>query len=187
MIRTIRIPLAIAALMLAGTAPLPAQPSIDAWANLLDADGEKVGEVEMAALPGGGALLFVMIGHDERGRALEAIAAGRHAFHVHETGACEPPSFESAGGHHAPEGRAHGAFAPDGRHAGDLPNLHVPADGALVVEIFADRVSLDEGEGSVFDDDGAAFVMHAGADDYVSQPAGAAGARIACGVIRPPK
>lgn len=187
MIRTIRIPLAIAALSVAGAAPLPAQPSIDAYANLLDADGEKVGEVEMAALPGGGALLFVMIGRDETGDAIAGIPPGRHAFHVHETGACEPPSFESAGGHHAPDGKAHGAFDPDGRHAGDLPNLHVADDGGLVVEVFADRVSLAEGEGGVFDEDGAAFVIHAGADDYVSQPAGAAGPRIACGVIRPPK
>lgn len=154
-----------------GQAVLANAPSAG-HAVLVDADGETVGEVDVTALPTGGALV----------RAdFTALPAGVHAFHAHETGACEPPSFASAGGHHAPDGRAHGALDPDGRHAGDLPNVHVPADGALTIELFVDRLSLD----AVFDSDGSAFVVHAGADDYRTDPAGAAGDRIACGVIEP--
>lgn len=170
----LRTTLAAIALVLSGATPLHAQPPVGAFATLHDAGGEVVGEVELVAIPTGGAALFVRI---------DGVPSGSHAFHVHETGACEAPSFESAGGHHAPDARAHGVFSAEGRHAGDLPNLHVPADRTLMVEVFADRVSLEDGPGTVFDDDGGAFVIHVEADDYVTDPAGAAGDRIACGVI----
>ena len=65
-------------------------------------------------------------------------------------------------------------------HAGDMPNLHLPASGRLEQEVLNPAVALD---GALFDADGAAIVIHAGADDHVTNPAGAAGARIACGVI----
>ena len=69
----------------------------------------------------------------------------------------------------------------DGRHAGDMPNIHVPASGWVNIEIFNDSVRLDE---KLFDSDGAAVVIHEGPDDYETNPAGAAGPRIACGVIK---
>ena len=69
-----------------------------------------------------------------------------------------------------------------GPHAGDMPNLEVPADGKLKVEVLNTLVKL-KGETSIFDDDGAALVIHAKADDYKTDPAGDAGDRIACGVI----
>jgi len=165
--------LAIAALVLLGAAPLDAQPA-DAGATLLDAEGAVVGRVDLVSTPGGAILLRA---------TLEGLPPGVHAFHIHETGVCTPPSFTSAGGHHAPHGRAHGVLSPEGRHAGDLPNVHVPSDGALTVEVFVDHASLKETERGLLDADGSAFVIHAGPDDYRTDPAGDAGPRIACGPI----
>ena len=101
---------------------------------------------------------------------------------LHAVGKCEPP-FKSAGGHFNPTGKKHGIEAAAGLHAGDMPNVHVGADGALVIEVLNQRISLVPAETNLFDDDGAAIVIHAGPDDYKTNPAGAAGPRIACGVI----
>jgi Cu-Zn family superoxide dismutase len=109
--------------------------------------------------------------------------AGVHGFHLHETGKCDAPSFESAGGHFNPTKGDHGFYAANGPHAGDLPNLHVPADGRLELEVLAAGVSLAAGANNLLDTDGAALVLHAGADDYKTDPAGDAGDRVACGVI----
>jgi Cu-Zn family superoxide dismutase len=74
--------------------------------------------------------------------------------------------------------------AADGPHAGDMPNLHIPAGGGLVVEVANPMISLVKGQPtSVFDADGSTIIIHAGADDYKTDPAGNAGDRIACGVI----
>jgi Cu-Zn family superoxide dismutase len=73
---------------------------------------------------------------------------------------------------------------PKGPHAGDLPNVHVPASGDLAFEYFVDDVSLRSGRrDSLLDADGSALLMHQGADDYRTEPAGDAGTRIVCGVI----
>jgi Cu-Zn family superoxide dismutase len=73
---------------------------------------------------------------------------------------------------------------PEGPHAGDMPNLHVPADGKLSIEVLNPTVTLSA-DSALLDEDGAALVIHAGSDDYKSDPAGNAGDRIACGVITP--
>ncbi|MNT99340.1 Superoxide dismutase-like protein YojM precursor [compost metagenome] len=73
---------------------------------------------------------------------------------------------------------------PEGPHAGDLPNIHVPADGTVKAQFQTTRVTLGAGVGTLFDADGTAIVIHAGADDYKTDPAGNAGARVACGVVR---
>jgi Cu-Zn family superoxide dismutase len=76
-------------------------------------------------------------------------------------------------------------MAKDGSHAGDMPNLHVPQDGDLTVEVMNTAITLEKGQPtSVFDADGSAVVIHGGSDDYRSDPAGDAGNRIACGVIQ---
>lgn len=115
--------------------------------------------------------------------SLDGVAPGTHAFHLHETGSCSP-DFTASGGHFDPHGAAHGFFDDAGRHAGDLPNVHVPESGSLEVQFFADLVTLREGEAALLDDDGAAIVIHRNADDYRTDPAGAGGDRIACAVIR---
>ncbi|WP_295885798.1 superoxide dismutase family protein [uncultured Thiohalocapsa sp.] len=94
-------------------------------------------------------------------------------------GTCEPP-FKSAGGHLMAPDTAHGYLSEGGPHLGDMPNIHVPESGALEVEVMTRVADM---RAQLFDDDGAAVVIHSGADDYRSQPSGAAGPRIACGVI----
>lgn len=117
------------------------------------------------------------------GVSVTGVPAGEHGLHIHETGTCDAPSFASAGGHFAPEGRQHGSKAPGGPHAGDLPNLVVGQHGTGRLGTHNDRVTLGDGDNSLLDGDGTALVLHADADDYVSQPSGNAGGRIACGVI----
>jgi Cu-Zn family superoxide dismutase len=73
-------------------------------------------------------------------------------------------------------------MSPEGPHAGDLPNIHVPADGKLEVEFLNPVVTLSQ-ESALLDADGSSIVIHAGPDDYKTDPAGNSGDRIACGVI----
>jgi Cu-Zn family superoxide dismutase len=114
--------------------------------------------------------------------SLKGVPAGEHAIHVHAVGKCEPP-FESAGPHFNPANQHHGILAGQG-HAGDMPNLHVPQSGELVVEVINPAITLDKGKpSSVLTDNGTSLVVHAGKDDYKTDPAGNSGARIACGVI----
>ncbi|MFC2949016.1 superoxide dismutase family protein [Virgibacillus sediminis] len=112
------------------------------------------------------------------------LPAGTHGFHIHETGACEGPDFESAGGHYNPTDANHGFDDPEGPHAGDLKNIEVAEDGTVNTEVTADMVTLQkDGENTLYTDEGTALVIHSEADDYQSQPSGDAGERIACGVI----
>src|SRR3546814_5370840 len=111
-----------------------------------------------------------------------------HGFHIHEACSCEPPAFESAGGHHNPACAKHGLLSPDGAHAGDLPNAHVGADGVLEGVRLAHGVTLGEdAEATLFPEGGTALVFHAMPDDYETDPAGDSGDRIACGVIERPR
>ncbi|MGH6735282.1 MAG: superoxide dismutase family protein [Methyloceanibacter sp.] len=148
----------------------PAFAADQATAVLMDPDGKEVGKVTITAVPSG-----VLLDVD-----LTAMPPGTHAFHIHETGKCEPPDFASAGGHFNPEEDKHGLMNPAGPHAGDMPNIHVPESGQLRIEVHNQMVNLELG---LFDDDGSAIVIHEGADDYISDPAGHAGARLACGVV----
>jgi Cu-Zn family superoxide dismutase len=171
-----RLVIASCAMVLAVSVPAIAQTgdaAATARAELKDAKGQTVGRAELTDTPKG---LLIHL-------TLSAAPAGVHAFHIHQTGRCEPPAFESAGGHFNPTSMQHGVKNAKGAHAGDLPNVHVPASGSLEVEVFAEGVRLSGGDRAVLDADGAALMLHASADDYRSDPAGAAGARIACGVI----
>lgn len=151
-----------------------ASPVEKASAVLKDANGKEVGRATLTPTPSG-----VLVSLD-----LTAVPAGEHAFHIHAVGKCEPPDFKSAGPHFNPDNTKHGLMNQEGPHAGDMPNLHVPADGKLQVEVLNPTVSLS-GESALLDADGSALVIHAGADDYKTDPAGNAGGRIACGVITP--
>jgi superoxide dismutase, Cu-Zn family len=149
----------------------PAVAGERATAVLKDADGKEVGTVTLIEVPTG-----VLLDAD-----LTAVPPGDHGFHIHAVGKCEPPDFKSAGGHFNPEEDEHGLMNEAGPHAGDLPNIHVPENGKLRVEMLNQLISLD----GLLDEDGAAIVIHEGPDDYRSDPAGNAGNRIACGVITP--
>lgn len=113
-----------------------------------------------------------------------SLPAGTHGIHFHGVGKCEGSgAFASAGGHYNPMGLEHGLNNPKGPHAGDNPNIEIPASGVGNVSFTTDRVSLTPGTRSLFDADGSSLVIHAAADDQVSNPAGNSGARIACGVV----
>lgn len=112
------------------------------------------------------------------------LAQGAYGAHLHTVGRCDPPGFESAGPHWNPTARQHGKDNPAGPHKGDLPNLLVGADGRGAFEFVVSAARLTgAGERSLLDDDGAAVVVHAMADDYRTDPSGNSGARIACGVL----
>jgi superoxide dismutase, Cu-Zn family len=109
---------------------------------------------------------------------------GSYAAHIHATGLCTPPAFTSAGPHWNPTGHQHGRNNPAGMHKGDLPNLEVGTDGRGSFEYTIPSAWLTGGAMPMLDADGAAIVIHAQADDYRTDPAGNAGARMACGVFR---
>lgn len=144
--------------------------------KLINAKQQEIGEATATETPNG-ILIRVDLQKNPQG-----ISPGPHAIHIHAVGKCEPP-FKSAGGHFNPAGKRHGFHDKKGRHAGDLPNIHVPENAPLSVEFLVPQVSLSGGKVNLLDQDGAALVIHQGADDYRTDPAGDAGDRIACGVF----
>jgi superoxide dismutase, Cu-Zn family len=165
--------LALAALLVLSTGPTSAQAPA-AKAALKTADGKDAGSVTLTQTPQGVLLALT----------LKGLPPGERAFHIHTVGKCEPP-FESAGGHFNPGNKKHGIHAAEGQHAGDMPNLHVPPSGELTIEVLNAAITLEKGKpNSVFKPDGTAVIIHAGKDDYTSDPDGKGGARIVCGVIQ---
>ena len=104
-----------------------------------------------------------------------------HAIHIHEKGDCSAVDASSAGGHFNPGMSPHGRADSGTHHGGDMDNLVADAEGVAKVDVHARAVTLGGGAGN--DVAGRAVVVHAAPDDYVSQPTGNAGARVACGVI----
>ena len=159
--------------LLAGCATIPMQQANTlAQANLSSPTGTPLGT---ARLVSDGATLSVAL-------SVSDLEPGEHGFHLHTTGRCEAPHFSSAGGHLNPTGNEHGRLNPQGSHLGDLPNLVVGASrtASLEADLGADTPAR---RAALFDADGTAVIVHAGPDDYRSDPAGNAGARIACGVL----
>ena len=144
-----------------------------ARADLTNSKGENVGTAKLKEAPKGVSV------------ALEVsnLPPGVHGFHIHTVGTCDPPDFKGAGGHFNPEGKKHGWENPEGHHAGDLQNLTVNAQGKAKVKVVVTGVTLGDGPNSLFQTQGTALVIHANPDDNKTDPAGNAGARIACGVI----
>ena len=142
-----------------------------AWAELRNGSGESVGSA-------------VLRQEDRRFRIVVqavGLAPGSHGIHVHAVGQCEPPSFQSAGGHFNPLGKQHGLENPAGAHGGDLPNLEVDASGRTEYVAVTDRLSLGTGPNSIFDADGSAVVIHEKPDDQRTDPSGNSGERVLCG------
>lgn len=111
----------------------------------------------------------------------QRLPIGPHAVHIHTTGKCEGPGFESAGGHWNPENKQHGTENPQGPHKGDLPTMTVAGNGTGSILFTVPNATLAQ----LMDSDGAAIMVHADPDDNVTDPTGNAGGRIACGVINP--
>jgi Cu-Zn family superoxide dismutase len=169
-----RIGTLLLAVVISGCAPRPVAVTTvkeaGAYADVHDASGKLLGRLTLT--PSGAGLRVQGM--------LQGLPTGTHALHLHAVGQCAPP-FTSAGPHFNPENVPHGLSSPQGGHAGDLPNIIVGQDGRATVEVSG-RARL-EGPAGLLDADGAAVVLHAAADDNATDPAGNAGARIACGVI----
>lgn len=176
--------LSIVALLTAGCAPTPnveqddissdGEPSKLAEALMTASDGSSKGAVQLQEADG--ALTLEI--------ALTGLEAGPKAFHLHTTGKCDAPDFKSAGGHLNPFGKVHGSLNADGKHFGDFDNIEVSDDGTYNASRSVDG-ELSDIQALLFDEDGTAVMIHAGADDYTTDPAGAAGPRIVCGVLKP--
>ena len=150
-----------------------ATPGSRARAELKDKDGKVVATAMLSERPGG-----VLVRVEAKG-----LTPGLHAVHVHAAGKCDGSAFTSAGGHFNPAGKKHGHKSAEGAHAGDLPNMLIGKDGSGRFEVMTDGFTLRAGPLSVFDADGSALVIHAGVDDYATDPTGNAGDRAACGLI----
>ena len=164
--------LAIAAIALPALAA-PASVTVD----LKGPKGEDMGKATVIEGARG-----VLVRVDAKG-----LTPGWHGLHFHEKANCAAPDFKSAGGHvHAVETVIHGFLAEGANDDGDLPNIFAGADGVAKADVFSGFVELGEAHSrpSLTDADGSAIVIHAKADDYMSQPIGGAGDRIACGVIK---
>jgi Cu-Zn family superoxide dismutase len=156
----------------AATLPTPANvAATTAVATLRDASGKQVGTLTLIDTYSG----VLITGN------VNDLGLGAHGIHVHAVGKCEAP-FTTAGGHFNPAGRQHGFRNAMGPHLGDLPNIIMPGAGSHGFEMLLPGVTL-KGTNAILDADGAAVVVHAGRDDYTTDPAGNSGGRIACGVI----
>jgi superoxide dismutase, Cu-Zn family len=144
-----------------------------AHANLIDSTGKSIGKATLTQTSGGVRIKATLSG----------LPPGTHGMHIHTVGKCDAPDFKTAGGHFNPDMKKHGMNNPDGMHAGDLPNIEVGQDGKAKVSVLAAHVTLDPGDHSLFHDGGTSLVIHEKADDYMTDPSGNSGNRIACGVI----
>ena len=116
--------------------------------------------------------------------SLNGVPEGLHAVHIHELGDCSSPDGKSAGGHWNPTTMDHGKWRTPPHHLGDLGNAEIDefgSGGLTVTTPSPDFWSI--GTGEVNDIIGKAIIVHAGVDDFATQPTGNAGGRIACGVI----
>ncbi|WP_347138725.1 superoxide dismutase family protein [Paracoccus sp. SSK6] len=147
----------------------PAEGEAPMIAEIKTAEGESRGTATVVATPSG--MMLVTL-------ELQDVPPGIHGAHIHMTGECTPPDFESAGGHLAGD-KEHGVMSANGPHPGDLPNIHVPDSGSLMVEYFAAGLTKE----MIADEDGSTIIIHEHPDDYVGQPSGHAGGRIGCGTF----
>lgn len=160
--------------LLCATAAFGQAKKQSAYADIMNAQGQKIGTAVLTQSAGG-----VHIDLN-----VSQLPPGVHGIHVHAVGKCEGPDFTTAGGHFNPTMKMHGKDNPAGPHAGDLMNIGVDDKGNTKASLVTSSVTLGDGPNSAFHEGGSALVIHAKEDDYKTDPAGNSGARIACGVIQ---
>ena len=146
-----------------------------AHAKIVNAQGADIGNATISSTSKG--VKFVV--------SVSGLAAGEHGIHIHTVGKCEGPAFTTAGGHFNPTSAHHGIHNTQDPHPhlGDLANLVVDAGGKAKATFTVEGATLGEGPNSLFHEGGTSLVIHAKADDLMSDPSGNSGDRIACGVI----
>lgn len=162
----------VAAALLAGCqSMMPSGPS--ARADLQATKGNKAS----------GSVTFTQVGNKVRvvGDVSGLNPGQEHGFHVHEAGDCSSGDGMSTKGHFNPMSKQHAHYSTPERHTGDMPALKADAYGSAHVDTTLDVMTVEPGPNSVI---GRGLIVHAGADDYKTQPTGNAGARVACGIIQ---
>ena len=110
---------------------------------------------------------------------IEGLSKGKHGFHIHEFGDCSASDGKSAGGHYNPTGQPHAGPDQKKRHMGDLGNIEADNSGKARYDRVDSHLKFD-GPHTII---GRGIIIHGGEDDLKSQPTGAAGPRVSCGVI----
>jgi Cu-Zn family superoxide dismutase len=167
--------IAVALAGLLGAAVFAANKAVTV--TLKDGTGKDVGTAKLSDGPGGSGVKIAL--------TLKGLPPGEHALHFHATAKCEGPAFTTAGGHFNPTSAHHGinnAASPK-PHAGDMANFTVKPNGTAKLTVTNSAVTLGDGANSLFANGGTALMIHAKADDLMSDPSGNAGDRIACGTI----
>jgi Cu-Zn family superoxide dismutase len=142
---------------------------------ILNTHGKTIGYAEM--MQGAGGILARI--------EVTGLPSGWHGMHLHESGTCEDPDagFIASGAHashlHDALSMGHGFLTHTARHHGDMPNLWIGEDGSGRADVFLHGITFD----ALQEGNGVALIIHALEDDYVSQPSGEAGKRLACGVL----
>ncbi len=169
-------------------APVTPPTARTAW--IVGGDGRAIGQAHFTPAPTGTLIRLEF--------SAAALPPGWHGLHLHTRGDCSDfaSGFQASGGHLGMSDRVrHGLLHPDGPEAGDLPNIFASPNGPFAAEILspftvlsADRIAgtaRSPAREPLLDSDGTALLIHASADDHVTQPIGGAGARIACAALTP--
>ena len=151
--------------------PAEIQPALKAQIQTVDVSKAHLGKMYLRPVQGGVQVFGKLTGLNP---------GSTYAIHIHENGTCASKG-KDAGGHFNPLDKQHGHPSTPESHAGDLPNLTADANGVASINFVREDISVDPRVANTVYN--RAFIIHAGADDYVSQPAGNAGDRMACGVL----
>lgn len=162
-----------------------APPSLIINTDLASPSGDVLGKARVTQEPEGTRIAV----------SVNGLPPGTYAVHLHAVGRCDGQTFTAtggqafaaAGGHFNPAQKQHGTLNPAGAHAGDLPNIVIGDDRRGTLDVVQPGLRLADGDAPLIDMDGASIVIHAAPDDYRTDPAGNAGARIACGVLAHPR
>ena len=147
------------------------QPTLQSVITTVDEDAREIGQVYLRPVESGVQVYGKLMGLTPNKTV---------SLHIHETGSCANMG-QAAGGHFNPDNNPHSNPDDMNGHAGDLPNLTANEDGVATINYVSKKITATPtGKYSV---NRLAFIVHDGVDDYISQPAGNTGKRIACGII----